>query len=249
MAVHSKDIRNLFDYRRVKNAVNRALWKQAGGDQRPVFFDDIGAVSPALADLVRHADAIRAEFDAVYDGGTVLPAYHEVDPGEKEISAGGDPGKRWRVFLLYLLGYKPADNWSRCPQTARLLERVPGLVQAFFSVLDPHKDVPLHEGPYLGYLRFHLGLRVPKDNPPLIRVNGQEYTWREGEGVLFDDSWPHEVVNHSDGVRAVLIVDILRPLTGFPDLVNRFMTGVLAKYTYGRAVAKKAERFVADAKR
>lgn len=249
MAVHGKHSGHVLDYHRVKDAVNRALWKQAGGDQRPVFFDDIGAVSPALADLVRHADLIRAEFEAVFDGGAVLPAYHEVDPGETEISAGGDPGKRWGVFLLYLLGYKPAGNWARCPETARLVERVPELVQAFFSVLDPHKSIPLHEGPYLGYLRFHLGLRVPRQNPPLIRVNGRDYTWREGEGVLFDDTWPHEVINHSDGIRAVLIVDIMRPLTGLPALINRFMTGVLAKYTYGRAVAAKAERFVADARR
>ncbi len=248
MAITTSGTRNLFDYHRVKDAVNRALWKQAGGEQRPVYYEDIGAVSPALAELTRHADVIRAEFDAVYDGAN-LPAYHEVDPGEKEISAGGDPEQRWKVFLLYLLGYKPGNNWQRCPETARLLERVPGLVQAFFSILDPHKNVPLHEGPYLGYLRYHLGLRIPTDNPPLIRVNGQPYTWREGAGVLFDDSWPHEVINHSDQVRAVLIVDILRPLTGFPDLLNRFMTQVLAKYTYGRAVAAKAERFVADAKR
>jgi aspartate beta-hydroxylase/beta-hydroxylase len=248
MALKGSGTRKAFDYRRVKDAANHALWKPSGGDKRPVYFKDIAAVSPGLADLVRHADVIRAEFDAVYDGAS-LPSYHEVDPGEREISAGGDPATRWKVLLLYLLGYKPGDNWKRCPETAKLLERVPGLVQAFFSILDPHKSVPLHEGPYLGYLRFHLGLRVPTDNPPMILVNGQPYTWREGEGVLFDDSWPHEVINHSDQLRAVLIVDILRPLTGFPDLLNRFMTMVLAKYTYGRSVAAKAERFVADAKR
>ena len=58
-------IGNVFDYHHVKNVVNRALWRNAGGDGRPVFFSDISAVSPALADLLRHADAIKAEFEAV----------------------------------------------------------------------------------------------------------------------------------------------------------------------------------------
>jgi len=52
-------------------------------------------------------------------------------------------------------------------------------------------------------LRNHLGIRVPKDNPPLIRVAGREYVWKEGEGVIFDDSSPHEVVNHSREARVV----------------------------------------------
>lgn len=239
----------ILDYHHLKDAVNRALWKAAGGDGRPVFFGDIGAVCPQLEALTRNAGTIKAEFDALYDGGVALPAYHDVDPGEREISAGGDHTRRWGVHLLYLLGHKPAANRAHCPETCRLLDEVPDLVQAFFSVLDPHKSVPLHEGPYLGYLRFHLGLRVPKENPPLLRVRGQDYVWKEGEGVLFDDSWPHEVVNHSNGVRAVLIVDILRPMSGAPALLNRFMTNVVARHTYGRAVSRRADRFVADAKR
>jgi aspartyl/asparaginyl beta-hydroxylase (cupin superfamily) len=35
-------------------------------------------------------------------------------------------------------------------------------------------------------LTSYLGLRVPKNNPPKIVVNSQDYVWKEGEGVLFD---------------------------------------------------------------
>jgi aspartyl/asparaginyl beta-hydroxylase (cupin superfamily) len=45
-----------------------------------------------------------------------------------------------------------------------------------------------------------------------MRVKDRYHTWREGESLLFDDSWNHEVVNESDGIRVILIVDILRPM-------------------------------------
>ena len=96
--------------------------------------------------------------------------------------------------MLELLGHKPAANRARCPATVAALEKVPGVLQAFFSVLDPGKCIPAHDGPYVGYLRYHLGLRVPAENPPQIRVAGQPYTWKEGESVMFDDSWPHAAV-------------------------------------------------------
>jgi aspartate beta-hydroxylase/beta-hydroxylase len=128
-----------------------------------------------------------------------------------------------------------------CPQTARLLDGIPNLVQAFFSVLDPGKSIPLHEGPYYGYLRYHLALRVPKADPPCIIVNAQKHVWKEGEAVLFDDSWPHEVVNHSAERRIVLIVDVMRRLPWLPHLLNRFVTDTIGRMTYGKKVAERVE--------
>jgi len=74
-------------------------------------------------------------------------------------------------------------------------------------------------------------------------VNGQDYVWKEGEAVLFDDSWPHEVINNSNELRAVLIVDVRRPLPMTADLVNGFVTNVVGRRFYGRPVARKAEQF------
>ncbi|MEA2937825.1 MAG: hypothetical protein QOC56_1329, partial [Alphaproteobacteria bacterium] len=164
-----------------------------------------------------------------------------LDPGERNISA--STPKRWNVFMLEITGHRPAQNRACCPETCRVLEEVPHLIQAFFSILDPGKSVPEHEGPYLGYLRYHLGVRVPAKDPPKLIVNAQDYIWKEGEAVLFDDSWPHSVVNGSNELRAVLIVDVRRPMPLFADLCNRFVTDVIARHTYGRSVARKAEAF------
>jgi len=84
---------------------------------------------------------------------------------------------------------------------------------------------------------------VPKENPPKIIVNSQPYTWQEGEAMLFDDSWPHEVVNHATDYRAILIIDVLRPLPFFPSLVTKFAVKCIAKNTYGRMVSKRLKDF------
>jgi len=228
------------DYHPFKARVNRYLARSAGGDWRPVFFN-IDEVCPALHEITRGYPAIRAEYERLLDQRVPMPMYHELDAGERAISAAVDPDRKWTVFMLYILGYKPRQNRALCPETCRLLDRVPHLVQAFFSILDPGKSVPRHEGPYLGYLRYHLGLRVPRENPPKLIVNSREYVWKEGEAVMFDDSWGHEVINRSKEVRAVLIVDVLRPMPALPSLVNRFVTQHIMRPTYGRALARRAE--------
>jgi hypothetical protein len=62
------------------------------------------------------------------------------------------------------------------------------------------------------YLRYHLALRVPENNPPTMRVKDTIHRWEEGKSIVFDDSLEHEVYNKSDQTRVVLIVDFLRPM-------------------------------------
>ncbi len=228
------------DYHIFKSAVNGYLGLHMDRRNRPTFFN-ISETFPALDAVTKAYPVIREEFDRVVAEGLSLPQYHEVDSGERAIS--NTTPNRWNVFMLECLGYQVGPNVARCAETMKALAGVPDMVQAFFSILDPGKSVPEHEGPYLGYLRYHLGLRVPKNNPPKIVVNGQDYVWKEGEGVLFDDSWPHKVVNDSKELRAVLIVDVRRPLPATANVVNKFVTDVVGRRFYGRPVARKAEAF------
>ena len=232
------------DYHIFKDVANAYFDRYTGGPDRPTFFD-VAATAPELAAVTAAYPVIRAEFDRLPIAPEALPQYHEVDPGEAKISS--TTPKRWTVFMLEILGHRLEANRSLCPETCRVIDRVPNLIQAFFSILEPGKSIPEHEGPYRGYLRYHLALRVPKDRPPKLVVNGQDYVWTEGEAVLFDDSWPHAVVNESAETRAVLILDIRRPLPYAPDLFNRFLTDVAARHTYGRKVAWKAQQFAVGA--
>ncbi|MFV0821577.1 aspartyl/asparaginyl beta-hydroxylase domain-containing protein [Tatlockia micdadei] len=228
------------DYHYFKDIVNNLYGRYVGYDKRPTFFD-IEQTFPALNEITKHFSIIKKEFENVLSNSHQLPRYHDIDPGEADISDATQ--KNWNVFMLYLLGYQLERAETLCPTLCNLIKQVPNLIQAFFSILEPGKSIPLHKGPYIGYLRYHLGIHVPQNNPPQIIVNNQPYTWREGEAVLFDDSWPHEVRNESDDYRAVLIIDVLRPMPFLPHLVNQFVTNVIGRFFYGRKVVKRALQY------
>lgn len=217
--------------------LNKFFDLHIGGSRRPVFFD-IATTRPELLDLNRNYSAIREELLSILPEKQAIPRYHELDQMQYEISARVDPDKDWKVYPLNIMGVKPEAFCARCPRTTALLGGIPGLFEAFFSILEGGKTIPPHEGPYRGYLRYHLGLVVPEKNPPSIRLKDQLYTWKEGESVLFDDSWEHEVYNRCEGDRVVLIVDIRRPMP-FPfDAVNRVAQSIM-KQVYGKHILKR----------
>ena len=136
---------------------------------------------------------------------------------------------------LYYNGRRNEANASRAPRTAELLGR--GVLRrdatscpfgsAYFSLLRPGTKLAPHCGPTNARLRAHLGLVVPKaptetrtprddgavgGGPSLgMRVGDETRQWREGELLLFDDSFEHEVWNTSEEARLVLIVDLWHP--------------------------------------
>ncbi|MBX3609155.1 MAG: aspartyl/asparaginyl beta-hydroxylase domain-containing protein [Hydrogenophaga sp.] len=228
------DLAHGADVSRTKQAlvrrINAFLTRPAGGDQRPAFFD-IDATFPALRALDRQQDVIAQELDALLHERERIPRYHDVSSTETYISATVNPDKAWRVFMLATVDGEVQANASRCPNTMAALRQVPDLLGAFFSILDPGKSIPAHDGPYTGYLRYHLALKVPRDNPPSLRVKDQHHTWQLGQSILFDDSWNHEVTNLSSGTRVVLIVDVLRPLPLPYRWVNLFLTKALGRYS------------------
>ncbi len=218
--------------------VNLVFDFYTGGKHRPVFFD-IDAVQPKLRSLDAAVDRIRCELASILPGCEQLaPRYHEISDVNTPISAVQDPDRDWRVFLLTMAGNAVEANIRRCPETARLVADIPHVSQAFFSILDPGKNIPEHCGPYRGYLRYHLGLEVPAVDTPELVVNGEHYRWQTGASVMFDDSWPHEVINHCRERRVVLVVDILRPMPQPLHALNCLVTWLLGK-TIARSIVKK----------
>lgn len=205
---------------------HRGIKLALGRNRRPVFFD-VDAVHPALRRIDAAFEQIRREAVAVLPERHRIPRYHELDPAQEAISRGPND---WRMLLLY--AHTPprrrADGEPRatlsstlCPRTVEVVRSVPGVTVAFLSILEPGKSVPAHTGPYSGCLRYHLGLVVPERDPPTLRVRDRHYTWREGESIVFDDSYEHEVHNRCAQARVVLIVDFVRPLPGLLGVWNR----------------------------
>ena len=118
----------------------------------------------------------------------------------------------WRSFFLHGYGYAIDENLARCPVTARVVAGIPGLNSAFFSILAPGTHIPAHRGVTKGLITCHLGLIVPRDCDVRMRVADRVVRWAEGETLVFDDTYDHEVWNDTSGTRVVLLVQFRRPL-------------------------------------
>ena len=217
--------------------LNAFFDRYTGGRDRPAFFD-IDSTFPALHRITEHHAMIKEEVAAILRAKPSIPRYHEIDFIQFSISGRLDKGKDWKILMLYAMGERPTANRSLCPATCALLDEIPDLFQAFFSILDAGKSIPPHTGPYRGYLRYHLALKVPKRNPPSLRVKNQWYVWQEGKAILFDDTHCHEVVNKADDERVVLVIDVLRPMPPVAHFVNRLIAQRAAKYVYAKGVIR-----------
>lgn len=224
------------DAKDLRRNLNDWFRTTAGGDDRPVSFD-IDRTYPSLRVIDHAYPSILAEAKEVARHRDELPAYHDLDPDQTDISAATP--ENWKIFYLWAMGERAERNAEKCPRTTAALECVPNVFQAFFSVLEAGKSVPAHHGPYCGYLRYHLGLIIPEIDPPSIRVRDWRHIWTPGESVLFDDSWDHEVYNDSTEDRVILIVDVLRPMPLPQHLANRG-AALVARRTYGREVLRRA---------
>ncbi|PYD06989.1 aspartyl/asparaginyl beta-hydroxylase domain-containing protein, partial [Pseudomonas syringae pv. pisi] len=131
----------MVDYHYFKSKLNHFYGRYVGYNQRPVFFD-IDQTFPELNHITRHFPDIKKEFENVQANVKEFPRYHDIDPGESAIS--NTTEKNWNVFMLYLLGYQLKEARLLCPSLCNLLEGIPHLIQAFFSILEPGKSIPLH---------------------------------------------------------------------------------------------------------
>ena len=223
--------------------LNGLLDLSAGGRRRRAFFDPPD-LKLGLESLTAAAAEICAEIEPFLARQCELPGYEDIDRVQMGIARGLNPEKKWNVVLLEAMGTRPVGIERYFPRTLKLIDAIPERFQVFFSLLEAGKNIPPHEGPYRGYLRYHLGLRVPTDAPPKMRVGHEWRTWRQGEAFVFDDTWEHEVQNRSSGARVILVVDVLRPLPAPLRAINHAVRGLL-RVTYARGLVRKTEAFLA----
>jgi aspartate beta-hydroxylase len=191
---------------------------------------------PPVLDAVEHfADAarfraawrgLREEARAIAGDLGAVPRFHELMAQQTAIS--GADGRDWRVLVVKAYGVRIARNAERCPRLAALLAESPEVLSATLSFLAPHKHLPEHRGPFRGVIRYYLGLSVPPDldgRPgTVLRIDGRDHRLADGQGLLWDDTYPHEVWNATGEVRIALLLDVRR--RGMPadlELLTRFL--------------------------
>lgn len=174
----------------------------------PRFWDPL-IVEPKLISLLNNFHQIQLETRKVIDTQQLIK-FEDVSPHQKRIAA----SKPWTVFPLFSYGAINEENCKKMPFLVNILNTIPSIKLAMLSVMEQGSNIPTHSGFYKGVLRIHLTMWLENTGCDLVRyieVGKQRYSWKEGELVVFDDTYPHKVYNNTQGKRVVLFMDIDRP--------------------------------------
>lgn len=204
-------------------AFDRLIMRSSAIEERPVL---PGAVFDWIPYLESNWTAVRDEAQVLLADRMSVPSVREISPEHRKIAV----DDKWRSLFLWAYGVRIEANCARCPVTARIVERIPDLLSAFYSVMLAGAHVPRHTGPTKAILTAHLGLIVPaKRENCHMKVGSENVVWEEGRVVVFDDMYPHEVWNDTDEDRVILLLHLKRPLR-FPGSALRdlFFAGLRA---------------------
>ena len=180
----------------------------------------MGALRAAIPDIV-------AEYKAVAEAGTLQNDY-SLNDGEATLHKAGSTAEpdvsdagRWEWLSYVQQGRRNAAFAAECPRTVEALESIPDFMPsagampfsyAFFSVMHPGTAIESHFGPTNARLRVHVPIIVPDGEQAKLTIAGEELPWREGEPVVFDDSFEHAARNDSPAQeRVLLLFDIWHP--------------------------------------
>ncbi|OUV02687.1 MAG: aspartyl beta-hydroxylase [Betaproteobacteria bacterium TMED82] len=117
----------------------------------------------------------------------------------------------WKRFYLKWYGENHPSAETLCPNSVKLLKAIPSIKAAMFAELPPGGRLNPHRDPYAGSLRYHLGLITPNSTDCYILVDGEKYSWKDGEDILFDETYVHQARNNTDISRIILFCDVERP--------------------------------------
>jgi aspartate beta-hydroxylase len=216
--------------------------------QRPFFFYFPDLPEGAYHDPHLHpwasrlADAfpeIRREATAILEADSDLPDFFKLPPGTSMDKYLGGSAQRpaWQAFFFYRHGRRYDANHARCPVTSEVLDSLDlcriadQAPEICYSVIRPHTVLKAHHGVTNARLVMHLPLIVPPDCA-LNVVDVGEHQWREGELMMFDDTYLHEAWNRSDRSRVIVLMDCWNPhLTGVERLAVKALIETISALT------------------
>jgi beta-hydroxylase len=197
--------RQLTDHSTVIAPFNAIMYGFSAVPNRP--FVDVGQFAD-LKPLQDNWQMIRDEALKLFDEGHIRAAAKFNDLGFNSFFRRG-----WKRFYLKWYDVPLRSAEALCPRTVALVQSIPSINGAMFALLPAGGDLGRHRDPYAGSLRYHLGLRTPNSETCRIFVDGQPYAWRDGEAVMFDETFVHWAENRTDVDRLILFCDVERPLT------------------------------------
>lgn len=196
--------RTVFNHTALLAPVNAFMYLFSAVPGRP-YISDTGI--KGLETLDQNWEIIREEAAALAQEERIRAAANNDDAGFNSFFKSG-----WKRFYLKWYDAQHPSAAELCPQTVALLHNIPEVKAALFAVLPPGAKLNPHRDPYAGSLRYHLGLDTPNHDGCFIEVDGERYSWRDGQSVVFDETYIHWAENTTDQPRTILFCDLERPL-------------------------------------
>jgi len=141
----------------------------------------------------------------------------------------------WSYFPFYEKNSTPISHaHESCPTISRLvrnldLNTIMGFT--FISGLSKKAKIDAHCGSTSLRKRYHLGVKIPDGQKCKIRVGEDWIYWKKGKAFSFHDSIEHEVINDSDKLRLLLIIDVWSD--GLPDSIKKYLIENQSILKYG----------------
>jgi beta-hydroxylase len=197
-------VRQLFNHSSLLAPYNALMYLFSAVPAKPLLTE---RDFPELAPLSENWQVMRDEALKLYDEGYIRTALDNNDIGFNSFFKRG-----WKRFYLKWYDQPLRSAQALCPKTVELLNQVPAVKGAMFALLSPNSTLNPHRDPFAGSMRYHLGLVTANSDQCYINVDGERYWWKDGEAVLFDETYIHSVENNTDVTRIILLADIERPL-------------------------------------
>ena len=181
-------------------------------------------------DLIDDLAILRNNWEVIRDEALSLSEDGEIKAADGLNDAGFNSFFRhgWTRFYLKWYGDPLPSAVRKCPKTLEVLKQTPSIKAAMFASLPSGGKLMPHRDPFAGSLRYHLGLKTPNSDECFILVDELQHSWRDGEDVLFDETYIHEAHNRTDENRIILFCDVTRPMKiKLIDRFNLFMSNTL----------------------
>ena len=128
----------------------------------------------------------------------------------------------WSKFYCTWYGYTHESAKQLCPKTVEIVKQMPSVNGAMFTLLPPGSKLTRHCDPIGCSIRYHLGLSTPNDDDCFINIDGTTHSWRDGEALLFDETYLHYAKNKTEQPRLILMFDVERPMGVLGRVFNMF---------------------------
>jgi beta-hydroxylase len=214
--------RQIGDHSTIIAPYNVLMYMFSGVPNKPVLPPE---QFPELKPLGDNWQTIRDEGLRLFDEGFIRAAVKNNDWGFYSFFRSG-----WkRFYLKWYDDFLPSAQ-QLCPKTVALLQAIPNVHGAMFTMLPPGARLGSHRDPFAGSLRYHLGLATPNSDDCHIFVDGIKCVWRDGESLVFDETFIHRAENRTDQNRLILFCDVERPMKfAFMARLNRWVSEHIIK--------------------